>query len=318
MGTVVNHQKRNGEMDTSVDDFTQRIAQAIDGEKKKAKELGEQEASLIIAEARQLAQQITKEAMTKAEEESARYMAELSQKAEQRATVLKEEVRSKAEAESAKIVANSFDEAEQILARAAQAAEQESSKILANSKKEAEQIIGEAAGRAEKEANEVRSKVQKEFGECARVISEARQKLEQAAKVAEEIIGKESEHPSEAVTKLNVAEERAQLGEPMIDLETSVAPAEEGGAELYQGRVELEIMSDGRFGEMCRLMEDLRNVPNLGLISLGTPVNGKAMATVGIAKPLPLTSILREMAPVESVVGQGHNIQVGLVTRRAT
>ncbi len=316
MRTEVNYQKPVANTADCLGEYTQRIAQVIDGEKKKAKELGEQESSRIIAEARQLAQQITEEAMAKAEVESARYMTELSQKAEQRAAALEKEALSKVEEESARIIANSFDEADQILVKAAQAAEEEASNIRTDSLKGAEQIISEARGRAAKEAGreagEARSKILREFDECARVINEAKQKLEQAVKVADETTGKESEHLSEVAAQPNFAEEKAEAGEPMVQVQASFATAEVGSTEFYRGEVEVEVTAPGGFGQMARFMENLRKVPSIGLKSLGGHVEGKTTAVLAIGEPLPLTSIIKGMPQVEGVVEQGNKIKVAL------
>ena len=93
--------------------------------------------------------------------------------------------------------------------------------------------------------------------------------------------------------------------------EASLAPAEAGGDELYQGRVELEITAPiVDFAQMLKLQTHLREVPDLQLLSVGGSTDGGTRIVVVVDKPLRLASILSEMPLAKYVVKREKNIQV--------
>ena len=310
MGTATNNRKQVDDAETSINDYMQKITEAIEEEANRAKELAEEDAANIITKARQRAEQITKEALTKAEEKSAKYMAELKQKAEQEAAMLEEEARSKAEVEAAAVIANAFDESQKILGDATQTAEQEAAKILADSRKDADRLAGEAVAQREKEIDEVRSKVLKEFDECPRLISEARQKLEQPFPAAE-ATASEPEPVSEIAAKPDLVKKEAVASEPVLQAQAEPS-ADAADNKLFRGQVKLEVASSGGLGQVAKFTEQLRKIRGIELESLGSCVEGKTMVILVLAGLLPLLRIIEEMPLVEEVVDGGSVIKVVL------
>ncbi len=325
MERAVRHEEQAGDRAIHVGEYAERIAEHIDRIRTDAKERAEREATQIVTEARHQsdriiaqahedAQQISRQALAKAEAESAKYLTELQQKAELRVVELEEEGRRKGEAEAAETIAKAFDEAGPILDRARQAADEEAGKILANAKRDAEQLVREAASRGQKEA---RAKMLKEYEECARVMNEVKQRLEQAAKVAQQETGQESERPGEPTAPPSFAEEKVETGETAVEVKTGPVVTEENGTQYYRGEVELEITSHDNNGQIARFIEQLRKVRGTQLVSLGSFVQGRVSATIAAAQPLPLLRMIAGLPLVEDVVVQGDKIQVTLKTGHA-
>jgi hypothetical protein len=192
------------------------------------------------------------------------------------------------------------------IAELKQGAELEIKEAKEKAQKEAERITREAMGGRGKKGDE----------ESARVIAEARQKAEQISQEADERAKKELKG-REAVAKPAVEEEAAVVA-PAAEVEAGAAPEEAGGAELYLGRVELEIIAPIDFGQMMKLQAQLRGVTNLRLVSAGGSAAGNTTVVVSIDKPLPLINILRKMPPVKGVVKKEKNIQVALEASQGT
>jgi F0F1-type ATP synthase membrane subunit b/b' len=292
-----------------IEQCTQRISQEIDKEANELKELAQQESSQIIAKAYQESADILAGTRTEAEH----IVAKAREKAEQ----ITEEARRAAENESASIIAKAFDEAGNIIAKA----EGETKQIImkaeetANSEasKKSEKIITKAKQDAEKIIKEARGKVQNELEESARVITEAKQRLEQLIKMAEEETRKELEYQDEVAAQLSTTARKPETGESIARVETSTAAAKEDSTELYQGHVTVEITPEGSLPQLVQLQEHLRQVPDLELASIGFSENGTTLATLVLAKPLPLVRVLEEIPTVESVAAQGNNVQLVLI-----
>jgi len=201
------------ETERIIDEYGQRITQAIEQVRAKAKELAEKESShvianayqesdRIVAEAQQKAEQIIKEAEEQANKRVDSIIVEAQQKAQQvidaaEAKVKKEAAENK-KREVERIIGAAKDEAERIIAKARQESEAEASVIMAESKKvaerlakklseeareeagkESDRIVDEAQQKAEQIESEARVKAQKEYDRVmAGILAEAKRKAE--------------------------------------------------------------------------------------------------------------------------------------------
>ncbi|MFC2071452.1 hypothetical protein ACFLUU_01860, partial [Chloroflexota bacterium] len=86
------------------------------------------------------------------------------------------------------------------------------------------------------------------------------------------------------------------------------------GGELYEGIVELTILSPVDLGQRRKLEEYLRQAQDLRLELIAGSVDEGTTIVVSVAKPIPLIDVLREMPPVEQVVKEGNKIQIRLKT----
>ena len=223
-------------------------------------------------------------------------------------------ITSKAYGEAAVIITRAQQEAKQIIQEAKRRAKVEEARYLIALRHEAEQqanrIIGEAMEQREKENNEFKNNLLKEFDKFSKVINEARQKLEQTVKISKDATGTDSEYISEVATQINFDEGKAGVAEPTVQVEVSPTDAEANSTKLYRGEVKLEVKSSGGYGQVGRFTERLRKIPNVKLTSLGSCVQEITIATIAIAEPIPLISILEEMPMVEEVIEQDKYMKV--------
>ena len=86
---------------------------------------------------------------------------------------------------------------------------------------------------------------------------------------------------------------------------------------MSQGKVEMCITEPVDFVQMVKFQQYLRDVTDLALVSVGNSDDGNTMVMVALAKPLPLTSILKGIPPVEAVARNGKAINVTLKARES-
>jgi hypothetical protein len=81
--------------------------------------------------------------------------------------------------------------------------------------------------------------------------------------------------------------------------------------------VELEIPTPTDFVQIAKFQSRLREIPNLGLISIGGSSSGGTIIVVVSETPRPLLGTLRAMPLVRDAVKKGKGIQVTLEPRQA-
>ena len=164
-------------------------------------------------------------------------------------------------------------------------------------RQQADKITQEAAEkgrkRIEAETSRISAEARSRAGwEAARIIAEAKQRAVRIIAEAKDWLEAELEKPA------------GTLSEPR-------APYKKAEEELYQGMMELEIVSlDPK--QVPDFVSQLQRVPNLQVVSFKGSSTGESMVVVVANRPLPLPSILREIPSVESAVSNGGKIQVTL------
>ncbi|MFC2068523.1 hypothetical protein ACFLTP_05905 [Chloroflexota bacterium] len=281
----------------------------------KGRPVTEKEADQIIRE--------TKEKVRKDSEAEQKSVQVVKQK-EQTVSDAKDKAKKEAEEESSKIIA-----------KARQKAEEEASKVVAKAKQKAEQIIEEAIAKAKKKAEEETTKIRKQAEQSARKLKETVEKetgdkAKETEQIIEEAKGKARREAEwiikEARKRVPVSDEeiegQAEEEGPVtlvterqpevseVNAEAEVALSEEVG-EFFQGRVKLGITSPMDFTQLTKFQEDLRQIPDLVLVSVGGSATGTEII-ISVEKPISLVQVLKEMSPVKLVVNKGEKLQITL------
>ncbi len=167
-----------GDTESLIDEYKQRLAHVLEGERIRLKELAEheseqmrarasREASAIVEAARQEADRIIAEAGKRAEDESVRNLIQAQQRADKIISDAEgraeDRAKEKTRQDVQRIIARAREEAEKSVALAKQAAADESDRIMAKAREQAEELAAEAKETAFAHAQE----------ESARIIAEA-------------------------------------------------------------------------------------------------------------------------------------------------
>lgn len=165
---------RLSETENIIQEYRERLEQALKTEKAKLKERAEQDCAQIVARAseesnaivvaaREGAEQILKEARARADEEASGKFAQAQQKAEQLIRdadrLAEEKAKEKTKGEVQKLLTKAREEADRTVAQAKKEAKTEADRILASTKEEAEQAAREARARAYADAQQESSKI---------------------------------------------------------------------------------------------------------------------------------------------------------------
>lgn len=260
------------------EEYQRKFTEAIEKEKERVRKQTEQESIDIIAAAEQKAQQITKETIREAENESDRIL--------RRSRELAGQIISEVE-RFAEVVTKVKQEVEQEIEKAAQKIRQEAD------------IVTEAAHKAEKAINEISTRLEKDFEKSIRAITEVRQKLKQVTEAAEHETSEEFEPQGEPV-------------EPTVAEVHDSTAREVDDNKLFVGTLELDITPPGDSASLERLQKRLSQIPGLELLLVNDSADQRTRITIFIAKPLPLIRTLKEMASVRDAVKNKDGIQVVL------
>ncbi|MFC1667620.1 hypothetical protein ACFL0P_07190 [Candidatus Omnitrophota bacterium] len=82
--------------------------------------------------------------------------------------------------------------------------------------------------------------------------------------------------------------------------------------ELFEGELDLILVSPVDLGQLRELQKHLCQVPDLRLVLLSGSADKGTTIVVSAEKPIPLIDILREMPPVNQVNNIGSEIQIML------
>ncbi len=260
------------------EEYQRKFTEAIEKEKERVRKQTEQESIDIIAAAEQKAQQITKETIREAENESDRILTRSRELAGQ---IISEVER------FAEVVTKVKQEVEQEIEKAAQKIRQEAD------------IVTEATHKAEKAIDETKSRLEKDFSKSFKVITEVGQKLRQVSEAAVHEISEEFEPQGEPV-------------EPAVAEVHDSTSREADDNKLFVGTLELDITPSGDSASLERLQKRLSQIQGLELLLVNDSADQRTRITVFIAKPLPLIRTLKEMASVRDAVKDKDGIQVVL------
>ncbi|MFC2057231.1 hypothetical protein ACFLTO_06705, partial [Chloroflexota bacterium] len=134
-----------------------------------------------------------------------------------------------------------------------------------------------------------------------------------AQKVAELATEEQAKREAEEATKAKTAENKAQKVAELATEEQAKREAEGAeGTELYEGIVELTIVSPVVLGQMKKLEKYLRQVQDLHIELISGSVDEGTTIVVSAAKAIPLVESLKEMPPVQQVVKEGNKVQITL------
>lgn len=274
------------------EEYQRKFTEAIEKEKERVRKQTEQESIDIIAAAEQKAQQITKETIREAENESDRIL--------RRSRELAGQIISEVE-RFAEVVTKVKQEVEQEIEKAAQKIRQEAD------------IVTEATHKAEKAINEISTRLEKDFEKSIRAITEVRQKLKQVTEAAEHETSEEFEPQGEPVDfVLATTYERKEAIEPTVAEVHDSTAREADDNKLFVGTLELDITPPGDSASLERLQKRLSQIPGLELLLVNDSADQRTRITIFIAKPLPLIRTLKEMASVRDAVKNKDGIQVVL------
>jgi F0F1-type ATP synthase membrane subunit b/b' len=271
-----------------LDEYTQKLLEAIQQEKKRVREQALQESSSIIAQAGEKARQIYEKAIKDAEEESAAILAE--------SKVL------------AGLIIGEAERFTKAVAELKQSAEQEIEEASVKVRQEAD-VIAEAIGRGEKTIGDAKDELQKEFKESARVVTEIKQKLKQVTKASENKTKKESTPLDEPVeSSMGIINDGEEVAEP-TGAEAQGSSSNGSDDQPFLGTLALDVSPGG--SELSeRFQKRLSKIPNLDVSLVDNSAKEKTRITVFVNKPLPLLSILNELALVKSAVADIESIRV--------
>jgi hypothetical protein len=271
-------------------EYTRKLVDSLQQEKEKVRMQALQESRNIIEQAEQKARQIYVRAMQDAARESSGILTKSR--------------------ELAKLIVSEAERFTKAVNELEQNTEQEIEAAKVKVRKEAN-IIVEAVYEGEKSIGDAKDKLKNEFEESVRVITEIRQKLEQATKAAEGKPEKEVTRPAEPVKQSTAApRDKERVVEP-ARTEVNERSIERHNYEPAVGTIALEVYSKDPI-QFERFQKYFSKIRNLEVSLVENTAKDKIKITVFVSEPLPLLSMLNEMALVKSAVPDKDCIRVVL------
>jgi hypothetical protein len=271
-------------------EYTRKLVDSLQQEKEKVRMQALQESRTIIEQAEQKARQIYIRAMQDAAKESAGILTKSR--------------------ELAKLIVSEAERFTKAVTELEQNTEQEIEATKAKVRQEASAIT-EAVYEGEKSISDAKDKLKNEFEESVKVITEIRHKLEQATKTAESKTEKEVTRPAEPVRQSAVApRDREKVLEP-AKTEVNERPIERQNYEPAVGTITLDVYSKDPI-QFERFQKYFTKIRNLEVSLVDNTIKDKIKITIFVSEPLPLLSMLNEMALVKSAVPDKDGIRVVL------
>jgi dsDNA-specific endonuclease/ATPase MutS2 len=269
-------------------EYTRKLVESLQQEKEKVRMQALQESRNIIEQAEHKARQIYVRAMQDAARESS-------------------EILTKSR-ELAKLIVSEAERFTKAVTKLEQNTEQEIEAAKVKVRQEAD-VIAEAVYEGEKSIGDAKDKLKNEFEESVRVVTEIRQKLEQATKAAESKTEKEITRPAEPVKQSTaIPRDREKVAET-TKAEVHERSTERHNYEPIVGTMALDVSSKDSV-QLERFQKYLTKIRNLEVSPLDNAAKGKIRITVFASEPLPLLSMLNEMALVKSAVPDKDCIRV--------
>jgi F0F1-type ATP synthase membrane subunit b/b' len=301
-----------------IQEYWDKIKQALEVETGKLKERAERESNQIMARAKEDADKALAEARQEARAESQRIIAE----AREEAGVIVRESREEAQEarrESAGIISETREKASQIVteviergtaeaqnefARAAAEAKNKTSRLLAQVSKGVDQIIGETE-----------TTIKAELERLADLIAEVETKLKPIGETDDEEVEAKSrrETQEEARPVPSISERKEPAASPVAE-KRGGAIRESDDARLFKGRLKLEVVPphDGKILE--GFPERLAKISGLKIVSKGgySGVNRWSAYTIDLDQPTSLLKTLKAISIVEDVAERNGNVVIKL------
>jgi F0F1-type ATP synthase membrane subunit b/b' len=280
------------------------------------------ESTQIIREARQQAKKIVEEAEQKTRKEAKKKTQSQVDKIMERAKKEAEDIvirtRQSAEEEKNDIINTSRQEAARVITEITEKCRQESQskssqaisearekaqKIMADviaSSAETNRLITEIVGRAGQTVAEFEARLREEVGDLARIINEARARLDEVATAAREDKAHsdtpDSNEPAEEITNPSL----------VVRILGERSNGKDGTPALFRGQVEMKSSSAIDYQYLKTLKKHLVSIPDVKYLQ--EYASEKEMSVLfDIREPLPLLEVLRQVPVVEDIVPGGDD-----------
>ena len=265
--------------------------------------------SKMLADAEEIARQIIEEAKQKGEDNASRIIAEAKHQASQ----LLEGAKSKAEVNSTNILEESREVAQSSAEEVKTEAEIEANRIIAEAEQRAKRIIEDAHNTAESEASAVILEAHKQANQITEEAGNAKSKIlanaeDTAKQLIEEAKGKGEDNASRII-----AEAEHKVGQVMEQAKNkdSEKPVQvEGGkSKLYDGVVELAIAPYANVSTLCALHKQLKQTPNIDVLSVNGSTNEGLRIRMLVRAPLPLLEFVKGLSAVKDAADDEGPVQ---------
>jgi F0F1-type ATP synthase membrane subunit b/b' len=280
---------------------------------KEAEEKGEalknsanQEASKIIAEAKQNSSAIEQQAQ------------DVLKKAEEKA----ETIKANADKKAAKILADAKEKAEDLVKAKTASAEKEALSILEEArikaekesvliKQKSEMLLKKSKKIAESEIKEKFKKVYQGFISSLEGIDETSIEMAISEEVANAEFSK-AEATASAQAEVITRESQDQPSLRYVERETK-----EGPVDLYQGDIELVIPPPLSLDRMLQLHKHLRNTPQIEVLNLGVAADKSITIRILLENPVPLLNILEGLPEVDKALDSPQDAEAIAAIRKS-
>jgi len=271
--------------------------------RKKANQIMEEASdteSKMLANAEEITKQLIEEAKQKSENNASRIIAEARNQADQ----LIEEAKRKAEADSTNILEEGRKAAQSITGEAKTKSEIEANRLIAEAEQKAKHVVEDAHNTAESEASAI---VLEAHGKAKQIIEEADNAKSKMLADAEEITKQpteEARQKSDNNASRIVAEPGHKLSQVIKEAKSQdiEKPLQEGGmSKLYDGVIELAVAPHVNVSTLCALHKQLKQTPNVDVLSVKGSVNEGLRIRMLVKTPLPLLEFIKGISAVKDV-----------------
>jgi vacuolar-type H+-ATPase subunit H len=304
------------EMERIIQEYRERIVQALETDCSRMKEEAESESNQIIARAQEDAERAVTQARQAARVESERIIAG----AKEEAAKITRKSREEAQQESARVVSETREKTSQIISEAVERsttqAQSEFARVAAEARSQAYQLLTQVSKLVEQIIAETETNIKTELERFTTDIVESEMTLRPYNEAPE----KEAEINSQQVIEEEISPDipAKEKEEPIVLSagEKRIAPMKEvDEPKLFKGRLKLEMVPPYNQERLEGLPEWLARIPGLTVLSTGSYAGANKWITtynINLEQPVPLLKILKAVPKVKDVSEHKGNVVITL------
>jgi F0F1-type ATP synthase membrane subunit b/b' len=307
------------ETENIIQEYRDKIRQALEIESGKLKERAERDSSQILTRAKDEAAKVVSQARQDAKAESERLLATANEEAEQITRESREEA-SEARQESARVLSEAREKASQIgaevIERSTKQAQSEFAKAASEARSKVSRLLTQVSASVEKIIDETETNLNAELERLAADIVEAETKLKPLSETHDKKAEVNSRRASaEAVMPTAPVGEKTEPAAPSAGDKRN-APAKSGDeSKLFKGALKLEVIPSFDQEQTGGVPEWLAKVRGLKVTSTGGYAGMNRWITtytIDLEQPMPLLKILKSMPQVKYAAESKGNIIITL------